>query len=401
MDRQRMAAAALGVALLFAALTDYIPQFGDESGKVFGLFALDIYKDALHVASGVWAAAAALTSRRASEAFLQIFGVLYLADGIMGSFTGSGFLDLRHHHRGRAQRAAHHQGAVELAARVARLVCRLVRMGERLARRPHRNRGDMNVCLKRIAITGAVVASVLIVAAAVPIVAIETGCGNGAMPRTPAKSADVQDAGYQRAEGDSYLTYPEWYIVHAYADLAGVTRRSSESDYHYGSAIKNFWSSMCRATETARKIGPVTADQRITDYVIGISFSLEMAVQGLYERTVGAVTAWIRGSKKTPEDEFNQRFLDDYAAFLQQTPWYQYSFKTELSRFWRDTPWSSASPVRSVERGFALTLEYGLKGLYAVAIGALASYAPADPTIMTVIRRSGDSAVNTLPSFAN
>jgi Domain of unknown function (DUF4383) len=93
-DRQRLATAALAAALLFAALTDYVPQFRDESGKVFGLFALDIYKDALHVASGVWAAVAAMTSRRASEAFLRIFGTLYLADGVMGVFTGSGFLDL-------------------------------------------------------------------------------------------------------------------------------------------------------------------------------------------------------------------------------------------------------------------------------------------------------------------
>jgi Domain of unknown function (DUF4383) len=94
MDRQRLAAAFLAVALLFAALTDYVPQFRDDGGKVFGLFALDIYKDALHVASGIWAAVAALMSRRAARAFLQIFGVLYLADGIMGAFTGSGFLDL-------------------------------------------------------------------------------------------------------------------------------------------------------------------------------------------------------------------------------------------------------------------------------------------------------------------
>lgn len=94
MDRQRAAAAFLALALLFAAATDYVPQFRDEGGKVFGLFALDIYKDALHVASGIWAAVAALMSQRASRAFLQIFGVLYLADGIMGVFTGSGFLDL-------------------------------------------------------------------------------------------------------------------------------------------------------------------------------------------------------------------------------------------------------------------------------------------------------------------
>src|SRR5262249_45292806 len=94
MDRQRLAAAALALALLFAAATDYVPQFQDESGKVFGLFALDIYKDALHVASGIWAAAAATWSHRASELFLRIFGILYFVDGIMGTFTGSGFLDL-------------------------------------------------------------------------------------------------------------------------------------------------------------------------------------------------------------------------------------------------------------------------------------------------------------------
>lgn len=94
MDRQRWAAAALAAALLFAALTDYVPQWRDAGGKVFGLFALDVYKDALHVASGLWAAVAALLSRRASETFLRVFGTLYLLDGVMGGFTGSGFLDL-------------------------------------------------------------------------------------------------------------------------------------------------------------------------------------------------------------------------------------------------------------------------------------------------------------------
>ena len=91
---QRIAAAILAVLLLFAASTDYVPAFRDASGKVFGLFALDGYKDALHVASGTWAALAAWRSQRAAVAFLKIFGGLYLADGILGVFTGSGFLDL-------------------------------------------------------------------------------------------------------------------------------------------------------------------------------------------------------------------------------------------------------------------------------------------------------------------
>ena len=93
MDRYPIAALLLGAALLFAAATDYIPAFIDAQGRVFGLFHLDIYKDALHVASGLWALASAL-SRRSAIFFLRVFGTLYFLDGVMGVFTGSGYLDL-------------------------------------------------------------------------------------------------------------------------------------------------------------------------------------------------------------------------------------------------------------------------------------------------------------------
>jgi hypothetical protein len=93
LDRYRIAALALAVALLFAAGTDYIPAFIDTQGRVFGLFQLDIYKDALHVASGLWALVSML-SRRSAVFFLRVFGTLYFLDGVMGVFTGSGYLDL-------------------------------------------------------------------------------------------------------------------------------------------------------------------------------------------------------------------------------------------------------------------------------------------------------------------
>ena len=93
MDRYRIAALALAAGLLFAAATDYIPAFIDSEGQVFGLFHLDIYKDAFHVASGIWALVAA-TSRRAAVFFLRVFGTLYFLDGVTGVFTGSGYLDL-------------------------------------------------------------------------------------------------------------------------------------------------------------------------------------------------------------------------------------------------------------------------------------------------------------------
>jgi hypothetical protein len=90
----RVAAALLGLALMFAAATDYIPAFIDAEGRVFGLFYLDVYKDALHVVSGLWAFSAAAISRSASEQFLKIFGTLYFLDGVVGVITGSSYLDL-------------------------------------------------------------------------------------------------------------------------------------------------------------------------------------------------------------------------------------------------------------------------------------------------------------------
>src|SRR4029453_17940943 len=82
------------VVLTLAALTNYLPGLTDAQGRAFGIFALDIYDDALHLVSATWAAVAASRSTRASTLFLRLFGTLYLLDGLMGLATGSGYLDL-------------------------------------------------------------------------------------------------------------------------------------------------------------------------------------------------------------------------------------------------------------------------------------------------------------------
>lgn len=81
------------IVLLGAASLNYIPGVTDEDGVAFGVFALDIFDDSLHLASAIWALAAALVSARAARLFLLIFGALYFADGAMGLAIGSGYLD--------------------------------------------------------------------------------------------------------------------------------------------------------------------------------------------------------------------------------------------------------------------------------------------------------------------
>ena len=87
--------ALIYAAILFgAAALNYIPGLTDAEGRVFGVFALDVFDDLLHLVSGLWALGAALISSRAARQFLLIFGALYLGDGLLGLATGSGYLDL-------------------------------------------------------------------------------------------------------------------------------------------------------------------------------------------------------------------------------------------------------------------------------------------------------------------
>ena len=86
-------AVAFFIVLLGAASLNYIPGVTNEDGVAFGIFALDIFDDSLHLASAIWALAAALVSARAARLFLLIFGALYFADGAMGLAIGSGYLD--------------------------------------------------------------------------------------------------------------------------------------------------------------------------------------------------------------------------------------------------------------------------------------------------------------------
>ncbi|MGR3709340.1 MAG: hypothetical protein ACU0A9_07835 [Alterinioella nitratireducens] len=94
MTTLRIIAFGYFVALMIAASLNYIPGLTDEDGLAFGIFALDIFDDSLHVASALWALAAGLISHRASRIFLLLFGALYLGDGVFGFFTGYGYLDL-------------------------------------------------------------------------------------------------------------------------------------------------------------------------------------------------------------------------------------------------------------------------------------------------------------------
>ena len=83
-------------ALMFVAIAgmSYVPAFKDANGMMFGLFSLQLQDDLLHLFSGIWVGVAAWISTRATVMFFKLFGTLYFLDGVLGFFTGMGYLDL-------------------------------------------------------------------------------------------------------------------------------------------------------------------------------------------------------------------------------------------------------------------------------------------------------------------
>jgi hypothetical protein len=237
--------------------------------------------------------------------------------------------------------------------------------------------------LRKTLTTAAALLAIATAGLAATMIDVERSCVSP-LP-TPNVHSDfaIRDDGYARAQGDSFLAFPEWYIAHAYSDLAGVTAHRSESEFDYFGSINGFWSSLCGATREASLSGPSSGQKIMTNDLIGFSFTIAMGLQGAYERTIGALTEAAADGRKTAEDEFNLTLLNDYAAFVDHAPWYRFPFWDRLWTFWRATPFVPS--IRAVERRIALSLQYAGAAAHAAVMRYLAGAERAEPTVWSIV----------------
>jgi hypothetical protein len=206
---------------------------------------------------------------------------------------------------------------------------------------------------------------------AILIGSLELGCRGPSVAAVEPKAESaygIDVPGYRRAEASTYFTYPEWYIVYAAEDFGRFVETGNESGFHYLSAITGFWDSFCTIKRRTHGRADATTDVKVMIYTIGVSFSAEYAVKGLYETTIGRLTEWLRGNELTAEDRFAHDVAQDYAKFLYAIPWYKYPFLAKLKQFWRETPTKGAAQSRKWERRLALSSEYLVKSGYGFAI---------------------------------
>jgi hypothetical protein len=200
-------------------------------------------------------------------------------------------------------------------------------------------------------------------------------------------SASVADAlrsipGYQRPEESTFLTYPEWAIVYAAREYADHVAEGSESGFPYWAYIGRFWKDYAMVVRATADY-PFNGQNHLMLVVIGTSHTIEHALQSVWENTVGRLTEWAAGWKKTPQDRFQAITAAEYAAFLDQVPWYRFPYGEKRAGLWRTATEGGTAAVRSIERKAAFGLAYTIKQAYA---GLIASglEATSDPAFLDI-----------------
>lgn len=185
------------------------------------------------------------------------------------------------------------------------------------------------------------------------------------MPQLPdrkAATANIKD--YARPEDDTYLSYPEWYIVWSYQEKADFQQAHLPSGFPYFGAIPQYWGSYCCISRLIRGKYPFNGGEQLMLVVIGTSFSGEYALKGAYERTIGKLSEWTSGQQPVEEDRYAYQVARDYADFVHIRPFYEFRFARHVKGLWAETPLWGAHALRKWERKLVLSLDFTVEAFY-------------------------------------
>jgi hypothetical protein len=206
---------------------------------------------------------------------------------------------------------------------------------------------------------------------------------------------------HRRGEDQTFLTFPEWYLVHSPAELAQfLSAQRAPSEFPWGGHIGQFWQGYRAVTHETRDY-PFNGGYHVMVSVIGGSTTVEYGLRAAYESTVGRLAEATTDGIPTPEDQLGARVAQAYVDFIRIDPWYLFDFITPLRALWSDTPVFGANLLRKWERRFALSTEYVVKAGYAwlIKLGTQSVYEAAKPVTAVVLDRMPAAMPAALPEL--
>jgi hypothetical protein len=199
----------------------------------------------------------------------------------------------------------------------------------------------------------------------------------------------------------TFLTFPEWFLVFSPAEYAQLVRTHNPDDFCFWGHIGQFWrgyASVIHETRVRRE--PTNWGYHSMIVVIGVSTTVEYAIRSAYETLVGRISGALAGAR-TPEDVFAAQVAQEYVDFIRVRPWYEFDFTARLKRLWMQTSAFGPHLIRKWERRYALTTEYAVKAVYGKLIEKATHSAYEQPIDSTSVVVDGWPNCDQLPLGAN
>ena len=212
----------------------------------------------------------------------------------------------------------------------------------------------------------------------------------GLFSKAAAADAVATPNEHRRGAEQTFLTFPEWYLVHSPAELAQyLAVQRAPSAFPWAGHVAQFWQGYRAVTrETGEQ--PFNAGYHLMVSVIGASTTVEYTLRAAYEATVGRLAEATSDGRPTAEERLAARVAQAYVDFIRIDPWYLFDFAAPLRELWTATPGLGDNLLRKWERRFALTTEYVVKAGYAwlIKLGTRSVYEPARPVTAIVLDRA-------------
>ncbi len=172
-----------------------------------------------------------------------------------------------------------------------------------------------------------------------------------------------------RPPDQTFLTYPEWFLVFSPAEQADYFKTHTSTTFPYLKHVDQMWSGYGVMYDQIKGNFPFNTGYHVMIWVITGSATVEYGIKSFYETIIGRITDTNPHDEMTAEDKFNANYEHSYVKFIEALPWYEYDFNHQLKSLWSNISFSGPHLLRKLERRYYLTTELLVKSGYGWLIG--------------------------------
>lgn len=202
--------------------------------------------------------------------------------------------------------------------------------------------------------------------------------------------AESKIENYNRPEKNTYLTFPDWFVVYNTQEYGKFIGEKKPSAFPYFSSIGQFWGGYCRMYGITKNNYPFNIRDHVSKAVTGVSFSIEHILKGVWENTFGRISELTNSGEPTQEDIYAAKTAIEYGNFISTRPWFQFSYGQKFTGLWKTTDLWGDHAFRKWERKIFLSIEYAIKTVYGgvIRIGTHSVYEIADTEIHAYVENT-------------